>query len=113
MQNVVIPKNDLKRVMAAGVYLSEAPSPPRFLFRVVYQFCRLWILSGTECKTPAEYGLQQNSIPPPPFTQYTYSHREGGGGRELNKREGERDNSLQSCVENTNMTEWTQEISSL
>ncbi len=54
---------------------------------------------------------------PPPYTlykciQYTYSHREGGG--ELNQREGERGNRGEyrsySCVENTNMTECTQEI---
>jgi hypothetical protein len=25
--------------LAAGVYLSETPSPPRFLFGVVKQFC--------------------------------------------------------------------------
>jgi hypothetical protein len=33
-------KIDLLRDFAAGVYLSEAPSPPRFVFRVVKQFCR-------------------------------------------------------------------------
>ncbi len=36
-----------------------------FLFGVVKQFCRFWIWSETECKTPAEYGLQYNSTPPP------------------------------------------------
>ncbi len=35
--------------------------------------------------------------------QYTHSHREGGG--ELNQREGERGNSSQSRVENTNMAD--------
>ncbi len=30
-----------------------------FLFGVVRQFCRFRIWSETECKTPAEYGLQQ------------------------------------------------------
>jgi hypothetical protein len=33
-------KIDLERDCAAGVYLSEAPSPPRFLFGVVKQICR-------------------------------------------------------------------------
>jgi hypothetical protein len=56
-------------------------------------------------KLLAEYGLQQNPVP----------HREGwGGGGELNQREGERCNRgeyrSQSWVENTNMTECTQEI---
>ncbi len=67
--------NNLYRDFAAGVYLSEA----------------------------------QISIPHnPPYTlysciQYTYSHREGGKGGEFNQREGERDNSSQNWVENTNM----------
>ncbi len=47
------------------------------------------------------------------LVQYTYSHREGRGGGELNQREGERGNRgehrLQSWVENANMTECTQE----
>jgi hypothetical protein len=52
--------------------------------------------------------VAQNPISPSPYTlytckQYTYSHRERGGG-ELNQREGERSNSSQSWVENTNMT---------
>ncbi len=34
----------------------------------------------------------------------TYLHREGEG-RDLNQREGDRDNSSQSWVENTNMTD--------
>jgi hypothetical protein len=46
---------------------------------------------------------------------YLYLFTRGKGeGRELNQREGERDNRgeyrLQSLVENTNMTECTQEI---
>jgi hypothetical protein len=49
----------LKRDFAAGVYLPEAPSPPRFLFGAVRQ------LIGSECLTPAEYGLQQKTTPPP------------------------------------------------
>jgi hypothetical protein len=43
-----------------------------------------------------------------------YSHRDGGGGGggvlNYNQREGERGNRSQSWVENTNMTECTQEI---
>ncbi len=109
MQNVVIQKNELKRVMAAGVYPSEAPSPTRFLFGMVYQFCRFWIWVDTECTTLAEYGLQQNPKPPLPF-HTVYLFTQGRGGGELNKREGERGNSLQNWVENTNMTKWNQEI---
>ncbi len=45
----------------------RTPSPPRIMFGVVYQFCRFWFCSDIECKTPAEYGLQQNPIPPPHF----------------------------------------------
>jgi hypothetical protein len=55
---------------------------------------------------PAEYGLQQDSTPPPSHTLSLYTvlcYREGGkGGEELNKREG---NSSQSWVENTNRTD--------
>ncbi len=49
-------KNVLKMVFAPGVYLSEAPSPTRFLFGVLRQFCRFWIWSD----------LQHNSTTPPP-----------------------------------------------
>jgi hypothetical protein len=53
----------MKGNFAAGVYLSEAPSPPM---------------------TPYP--------PPPPYTlyafmMYTYSHREGGRGGTANQRE--------------------------
>jgi hypothetical protein len=37
--------------LAACVYLSEAPSPPRFLLGVVKQFCRFLIRSNTQCIT--------------------------------------------------------------
>jgi hypothetical protein len=40
-------KIDLERALAAGVCLSEAPSPPRFLFGVVKQFYRFGIGSIT------------------------------------------------------------------
>jgi hypothetical protein len=55
--------------------------------------------------------LRPKTHTPPPYTlntcmQYSYSHREGGGG-ELNQREGERGNTeeyrSQSWVENTNL----------
>ncbi len=55
---------------------------------------------------------------PPPFTHcirvYSVLIHTGGEGRELNQREGERGNrgeyKPQSWVENSNMTECTQEI---
>ncbi len=66
-------------------------------------FCLGWSTSfvGSQYKTLAtlaEYGLQQNPIPPPPpppvthcisisIIQYTYSHK---GGGELNQRGGGR-----------------------
>ncbi len=44
---------------------------------MVYQFCRFWIWSDIENSTPAEYGLQHNSHPPPlhllPATHYLYT----------------------------------------
>ncbi len=45
-----------------------------FLFGVVMQFCRFWIWSERECKTPAEYGLQHNATttPPPTATHCLY-----------------------------------------
>ncbi len=52
------------------------------LFGVVKQFGRFWLWSETECKIPAEYGLQNN--PPPPQTlivciNCTFSLGRGGG----------------------------------
>jgi hypothetical protein len=41
-------------------------SLPVIFFGVVKHFCRFWIWSETECKTPAEYGLEHNSTPPHP-----------------------------------------------
>ncbi len=74
------------RDFAAGVYLSEAQDP----------------------------------IPLPPYTLYTCIHSilidtgKGGEGGELNQRDGERGNREEyrslSWVENTNITECTQEI---
>ncbi len=54
---------------AAGVSLSEAPSPLRVLFFGVV-WCSNFVGSESgqkqSFKTPAEYGLQHNSTPPPP-----------------------------------------------
>ncbi len=44
----IFSKIGMERDLAAGVYLSEAPSPPRFLFGVVKQFCRFGIWSYTQ-----------------------------------------------------------------
>jgi hypothetical protein len=61
------------------------------LFGVVKQFCRFWIWSETECKTPAEYGPQYISTPPLPtvthclYTIYCTLGR-GGGGRRSARR---------------------------
>ncbi len=59
-----------------------------FLFGVVKQFCRFWIWSETESKTPAEYGPKYISTPPPPpphsHTLSVYTVHlvwERGGGR--------------------------------
>jgi hypothetical protein len=71
---------DLLRDLEAGVYLSEAPSPPRFLFGVVKQFCRFGI-----------------SPPPPPcYTLYKYkciplyffTQGRGGGSQPVRRLEG-------------------------
>jgi hypothetical protein len=85
---------------------------------VVEKFRRFRIWSDTECKTPAENGLQQDStpsIPSQPHTVRTYilyfDKREKGSS---NQREGKRGNSgeyrSQNWVLNTKMTECTQEI---
>ncbi len=78
-------KIDLLRNLAAGVYLSEAPSPLRFLFGVVKQFCRFGIWSNTQCITPVD--ALHTTWSHPPVTQCintyptcTYSHRQGGRG---------------------------------
>jgi hypothetical protein len=49
--------------LAAGVYLSEASSPPRFLLGVVKQFCRFGIWSNTQCITPVD-ALHTTRSPP-------------------------------------------------
>ncbi len=50
--------------MAAGVYMSEDISPPRFLFGVVKQFCRFGIWSNTQ--TNNDNDAIHTTIPPPP-----------------------------------------------
>ncbi len=65
---------------AAGVYLSEAPSPPMTLYPPPLTHCIL--------------------------VYCILIHTGKGGGGEMNMREGKRGNSSQSRVENsTNMTE--------
>ncbi len=66
---------------AAGVYLSEPP-PYRYLPPYTLYTC---ILYTVYC------------------ILYTYSHREGGRGGEMNQREGWRGSRSQSWVENTDM----------
>jgi hypothetical protein len=62
------------------------------LFRVVKQFCRFWIWSETECKTPAEYVLQYNSTPSHPPHSHTLSvctvHLVWEGGGKGGQRKG-------------------------
>jgi hypothetical protein len=78
----------LERDLAACVYKPDAPSPPRFLFGVVKQFCRFGIWSNTQQITPVD---ALNTTRSPHLllhtVQYklyvltcTYSHREGVGG---------------------------------
>jgi hypothetical protein len=75
-------------------------------------------LSDTECKTPAEYGLQQNAIhipPPYPLTHiilYLFIQGRGGDRVEPERREEGQQGRVQitSWIEKTNMTECTEEI---
>jgi hypothetical protein len=101
---------------AARVYLSEDPSPPWFLFRVGLAFCRFWIWSDTECKTPAEYGPQHNpdTTPLPLIHCIRTNTGKGGRGSDSETRgEGQKSTGeyrTQSWFENTNMTERMEEI---
>jgi hypothetical protein len=77
--------------LAAGAYLSEAPSPLRFLFGVVKQICRFGIWSNILCIIPV-CALHITQSPSPPLLHCieciytcTYSHREGGGVGELER----------------------------
>jgi hypothetical protein len=75
-------KIDLKRDFAAGVYLSEVQNPitPLLPFTHCIRVFRIQFL-------------------------FPCTGDGGGGGRELNQRKGDRANSSQSWVENTNMTD--------
>jgi hypothetical protein len=61
---------------------------------VVKQFYRVEIWSGTECKTPAEYGIQHNSTPPRPTPSHSHILSvynvhlvwERGRGREIREK---------------------------
>ncbi len=68
------------------------------LFGVVKQFGWFWIWSETECKIPAEYGLQHNSPPPPPSDTYflyiLYISFGKGGGEVREKIEGQQYTSI-------------------
>jgi hypothetical protein len=74
--------------------------------------------SDLEINFVAALYLTDSSPPPPPPSHtvqtYVYIITRGGGGVVVNKREGERGNRgecrLKSWVENTIMTECTQEI---
>jgi hypothetical protein len=57
--------------LAAGVYLSEAPSPPNFLLGVVKQFYRFAIWSNTPGIIPI-YALHTTDPPPTWYTHYKY-----------------------------------------
>jgi len=83
-------KNLPLRDLTASIYLSEAPSPPRFW--VVQQFCRFGIWSNTQCMTPV-YALHITPTPPPSVTHCTewidlYLFTQGRGGGKVNWREG-------------------------
>ncbi len=73
--------------------------PPPLLGFCLGWSCTFWIWSDTECWTPAEYGLQQDSKPstPLPATHYLFIlYLDIGGGGGLNQREDWRCNSSQS-----------------
>ncbi len=88
-----------------------AESLVRWKIRLIEGNAKCRHLKNLNCKKTLRqvFICLQNTLPPPPYTlftciQYTYSHREDGEGGESNQREGEKCNSSQSRVENTNMT---------
>ncbi len=101
---------DLKRDFAEGVYLSEAPSPPRFLFGdlKVLNLVRYRVLNSSRIWSPTRLNIPQ----PLPATHFLYIlyFREGGKGRGGEQKRGLKGNSSKSWVENSSMTDW---ISSL
>ncbi len=74
----------------------KAPSPPRFLFGVVKQFCRFGIWSNAQCITPVDALHTTWSLPPPPrrYTVYKYillylfTQGSAGGGQPVRRFEG-------------------------
>jgi hypothetical protein len=66
-----------------------------------------WPVKGLCGRCLSVWGPERNTLHPLHTVRVcsTYSHREGGRGGELNQRTGERRNSSQSWVENTNMTD--------
>ncbi len=80
------------------VFICLRPHPfLDFCLGVVEQFCKFWIWSDTDCKTPKEYGLQHDSTPttpppPPPHSMCFYilyfDNREGGGEETREKGRG-------------------------
>ncbi len=75
--------------------------------------CSINFVGSESCQIQSVKLLQNmvsNRTPYHPLLSHSILiHTRKGGGGELNKREGERGNSSQSWVENTNMTEWTQD----
>jgi hypothetical protein len=61
---------------------------------------QVFICLRPETHTPPPHSIREKCM------KYAYSHREGGGGEELNQREKERGDRSQSWVENTNMVIW-------
>ncbi len=81
---------DLERDFAAGVYLSEAPSPPKFLFGVAKQFCRFRIWCTLLQNMASNTTQHPSPIPAPPQSHtfgFTCTLNLGRGGG-VNKREG-------------------------
>jgi hypothetical protein len=79
--------------LAAGVYLSEAPTPPRSSNFVGSESCQIQSVKHPQNMVS---NRTQHPTPPPSHTIYTVlCHREGkrGGGEVLNQRERYRDNS--------------------
>ncbi len=91
------------------MFICLRPPPLQgFCLGVVEQFCRFWIWSVTESKTPAEYGLQHDSTQPTPSQPHTvcivfkkyFDNREVGSS---NQRKGERGNREQGRVQSTKL----------
>ncbi len=61
--------NDLERDFAAAIYLSEAPSPPRFLSWGASSICVVTESGQIQSEKLLEYMLSNTTdIPPPPVT---------------------------------------------